>query len=158
MSGAVHHEKLGSTLAACAGAGHDKAMRGVLSVPPIIGNQGMAMRKFGVGLVLALLVSAGSAAAQQTTTTAPAAAAPAAAPAAPEVKRVKMRTLLAAGYEIKAVAIVSQEITSRIAQKPDKDAALVTLQKNGAAATCLLDLVGYVSPGMIDIEWCIEQK
>ena len=85
-------------------------------------------------------------------------ATPAAAPASVETKRVKMRALLAAGYEIKSVVLVSQDVSSRVAQKPDKDAALVTLQKGSSAATCFLALDAYVSPGMLDIEWCIEQK
>ena len=98
-----------------------------------------------------------------TTTQTPAAppTPPAAAPApaaVPEVKRVKMRALLAAGYDIKAVTFVSQEVTSRITRQPDNDAALVTLQKGPAAATCFFALSQYVVPGMLDIEWCIEQK
>lgn len=79
-------------------------------------------------------------------------------PAPAQPQRVKMRTLLAAGYQIRAVTIVPQEVSSRVAQKLDNDAALVTLQKEGAAATCFLALNAYVSPGMLDIEWCIEQK
>ena len=78
--------------------------------------------------------------------------------AAPEVKHVKMGSLLAQGYEIKAVTLVPQEVSSRVAQKPDKDAALVTLQKGSTAATCFLALDAYSSPGMLDIAWCIEQK
>ena len=86
-----------------------------------------------------------------------AAAAPAAAPTT-EAKRVKMAALLAQGYEIKAVAVVAQEISSRLAEKPDRDGVLVTLQKGSTAATCLYSLFDYVQPGMLDIVWCIEQK
>ena len=87
-----------------------------------------------------------------------AAAAPAPAPAAPEVKRVKMGALLSQGYEIKAVAVVAQEISSRLAERPDRDGVLVTLQKGSTAATCLYSLSDYVQPGVLDIVWCIEQK
>ncbi len=87
-----------------------------------------------------------------------AAAAPAPAPAAPAVKRVKMRTLMSSGYEIKAVSFVPQDASSRVSKTLDKDAALITLQKGAAAATCFITLEEYVSPGMTDIEWCIEQK
>ena len=103
-----------------------------------------------------------AAVAQSNTTTpaAPAAAAPAVAAAAavPELKRVKMRALLSSGYEIKAVTFVSQDVTSRMTRQLDNDAALVTLQKGSAAATCMFALSQYVVPGMLDIEWCIEQK
>ena len=85
-------------------------------------------------------------------------AAPAAAPVAPEIKRVKMGALLSQGYEIKAVAVVSQEITSRLAGTTDTDGVLVTLQKGSTAATCLYSLTDYAKPGLLDISWCIEQK
>jgi len=75
-----------------------------------------------------------------------------------EIKHVKMAALLGQGYEIKAVTLVPQDVSSRVAQKPDKDAALVTLQKGSVAATCFLALDAYSSPGMLDIAWCIEQK
>lgn len=111
-------------------------------------------------VLTALFVSVmGPAALAQSNTTAPAAAAPAAAAAAvPELKRVKMRALLSSGYEIKAVTFVSQDVTSRMTRQLDNDAALVTLQKGSAAATCMFALSQYVVPGMLDIEWCIEQK
>lgn len=106
------------------------------------------MLRASILLALALSLSAGTAVAQTATQ-----------PAAPaDIKRVKMRTLLSSGYEIKSVTIVPQDVSSRVAQKLDNDAALVTLQKAGAAATCFLALNAYVSPGMLDIEWCIEQK
>lgn len=79
-------------------------------------------------------------------------------PAAPPVKRFKMRTLMSQGYEIKAVSFVPQDASSRVSKTLDKDAALITLQKGSAAATCFITLEEYVSPGMADIEWCIEQK
>lgn len=106
-------------------------------------------------LVLTALIVAltGTAAFAQSNTTTPAAAA-----AAPELKRVKMRTLLSSGYEIRAVTFVSQDVTSRMTRQLDNDAALVTLQKGPAAATCMFALSQYVVPGMLDIEWCIEQK
>jgi hypothetical protein len=90
-----------------------------------------------------------------------AAAAPAAPPPAapaPVIKRVKMRTLMSQGYDIKAVSFVPQDASSRVSKTLDKDAALITLQKGSAAATCFITLEEYVSPGMTDIEWCIEQK
>lgn len=86
------------------------------------------------------------------------AATPAPPPAAPPVKRFKMRTLMSQGYEIKAVSFVPQDASSRVSKTLDKDAALITLQKGSAAATCFITLEEYVSPGMADIEWCIEQK
>ena len=85
-------------------------------------------------------------------------ATPAAPPPAPVVKRFKMRTLMSQGYEIKAVSFVPQDASSRVSKTLDKDAALITLQKGSAAATCFITLEEYVSPGMTDIEWCIEQK
>ncbi len=87
-----------------------------------------------------------------------AAATPTPPPAAPVVKRFKMRTLMSQGYEIKAVSFVPQDASSRVSKTLDKDAALITLQKGSAAATCFITLEEYVSPGMTDIEWCIEQK
>ena len=78
--------------------------------------------------------------------------------AAPVIAHVKMGALVSSGYEIKAVTVVPQEASSRVAQRPDKDAALVTLQKGSSVATCFLALDAYVSPGMLDIPWCIEQK
>ena len=87
-----------------------------------------------------------------------AATAPAPQPSAPAVKRFKMRTLMSQGYEIKAVSFVPQDASSRVSKTLDKDAALITLQKGSAAATCFITLEEYVSPGMTDIEWCIEQK
>jgi len=89
-------------------------------------------------------------------TAAPAAQPPAA--GAQPVKRVAMRTLLASGYEIKAVTLVPQDVSSRVARALDVDAALVTLQKGSTAATCFLALDAYVGAGMLDISWCIEQK
>jgi len=85
-------------------------------------------------------------------------AAAAAKPAPAILKRVKMRTLMSQGYEIKAVSFVPQDASSRVSKTLDKDAALITLQKGSAAATCFITLEEYVSPGMTDIEWCIEQK
>jgi hypothetical protein len=83
----------------------------------------------------------------------------AAAPPPPPIKRVKMRSLLSAGYEIKAVTFVPQDASSRVSKTLDQDAALVTLQKGSAAATCFYTLVDYTTtPRALDIEWCIEQK
>ena len=110
----------------------------------------LAAAVIGLASSVALAQSNNAPAATATTPATPAAAA--------EVKRVKMRALLASGYEIKSVTLVPQDVSSRVAQKPDKDAALVSLQKGSAAATCFLALDAYVSPGMLDIEWCIEQK
>ena len=110
----------------------------------------LAATVLGLASSVALAQSNNAPAATATTPATPAAAA--------EVKRVKMRALLASGYEIKSVTLVPQDVSSRVAQKPDKDAALVSLQKGSAAATCFLALDAYVSPGMLDIEWCIEQK
>ena len=107
-----------------------------------------------------LLAGSGTAAlaqqANQPSQPAAPAATTAATPAAPQ--RVKMSALVSSGYEIKSVTLVPQEVSSRVAQKPDKDAALVTLQKGSAVATCFLALDAYVSPGMLDIPWCLEQK
>ena len=131
------------------------------------------MTKFAAAALLICLPAA--AMAQQATPPKPAAdAAPAAAAAqpapanpapaaattstAPDIKRIKMGALLSQGYEIKAVSVVSQEISSRLAEKPDRDGVLVTLQKGSSAATCLYSLFDYVQPGMLDIVWCIEQK
>jgi hypothetical protein len=108
---------------------------------------GMAVA-IGAGVILSGLT--GTARAQQQ--------AAAQAPAATEIKRVKMRTLLTDGYEIKSVTLVPQEIASRIAQRPDVDAALITLQKGSQGATCFLSFAQFILPGMLDIEWCIEQK
>lgn len=132
------------------------------------------MTKFAAAALLICLPAA-AAMAQQATPPKPAAdAAPAAAAAqpapanpapaaattstAPDIKRIKMGALLSQGYEIKAVSVVSQEISSRLAEKPDRDGVLVTLQKGSSAATCLYSLFDYVQPGMLDIVWCIEQK
>lgn len=91
-----------------------------------------------------------------------AAAAPAPAtpppPAKPPVKRVKMRTLLTNGYQVRAVTFVPQDASTRVAKMADNDAALVTLQKGPAAATCFISLEEYISPGMTDIQWCIEHN
>ena len=111
----------------------------------------LAAAVLGLASSVALAQSNNAPAATATTPATPAAA-------AAEVKRVKMRALLASGYEIKSITLVPQDVSSRVAQKPDKDAALVSLQKGSAAATCFLALDAYVSPGMLDIEWCIEQK
>jgi len=84
--------------------------------------------------------------------------APTAAPAEPAIKRFKMGALLSQGYEIKAVTMVPQEVTSRLAEKPDRDGVLVTLQKGSTAATCLFGLAEYTHPALLDIVWCVEQK
>ena len=86
------------------------------------------------------------------------AAAPAPDPAVPAIKRVKMRTLMSSGYDIKSVSFVPQDASSRVSKTLDQDAALVTLQKGAAAATCFITLEDYIKPGMTDIEWCIELK
>jgi hypothetical protein len=120
-----------------------------------------------LAVTVALSLAAGPALAEDAKPAVPAAAAPAAAVAAPAaaveapavvIKRVKMRTLMANGYDIKAVSFVPQDASSRVSKTLDKDAALITLQKGSAAATCFITLEEYVSPGMTDIEWCIEQK
>lgn len=111
------------------------------------------MTKFALSALLLGLM--GTAAwAQSANTAAPAAAAS----AAPELKRLKMGALLSQGYEIKAVVLVPQEVTSRLALKPDRDGVLVTLQKGSTAATCLFGLSEYTLPGLLDIVWCVEQK
>ena len=109
-------------------------------------------------LVLAAFSAAALAQSANQPTQARAAHAPAAAAAPAAPQRVKMSALISSGYEIKAVTLVPQDASSRVAQKPDKDAALVTLQKGSAVATCFLALDAYVSPGMLDIPWCLEQK
>ena len=117
------------------------------------------MTRLVKGLALGLCLIAGDALAQQTNGSGDKAAPAAKAEPAPaQIKRVKMRVLLAAGFEIKAVSFVPQDASSRVSNTLDKDAALITLQKGAAAATCFLTLVEYASPGMLDIEWCIEQK
>jgi hypothetical protein len=100
-------------------------------------------------------------AAPAATATAPAAvpaAAPATAAPAPAIKHVTMRSLLSSGYEIKAVTLVPQDVSSRVARAFDVDAAMVTLQKGSGAATCYFSVEQYSLPGMLDISWCIEQK
>jgi hypothetical protein len=116
------------------------------------------MLKYVAGLAFGLSLMTSPALAEDAKGTAAKPADAAAAATTATVKRVKMRVLMAAGYEIKAVSFVPQDASSRVSKTLDKDAALITLQKGGAAATCFITLEEYVSPGMTDIEWCIEQK
>jgi hypothetical protein len=74
------------------------------------------------------------------------------------VQRVKLRALLADGYELKNVVFVPQDASSRIAAKPDHDALVISLQKGSAIATCYHQLRNYVAGEVLDIEWCVPHR
>jgi hypothetical protein len=110
------------------------------------------MKSIALAVVLALLGASPALAQAQAPAAAPAAT------AAPPIKRVAMRALLSSGYEIKAVTLIPQDVSSRVAHALDVDAAIVTLQKGSTAATCYFSVEQYSTPGMLDFAWCIEHK
>ncbi|MFO1183458.1 MAG: hypothetical protein U1E56_01565 [Bauldia sp.] len=74
------------------------------------------------------------------------------------VQRVKLRALLADGYELKNIVFIPNDASSRIAATADKDALLLSLQKGQQIATCFLSAVDYLTGAALDIEWCIPHK
>lgn len=77
---------------------------------------------------------------------------------APSVQRVKLRALLTEGYEIRNVAIMPQDVASRVAGKLDVDVVILSLQKASQLATCYYRLDNYLTGVVLDIEWCIAHK
>lgn len=74
------------------------------------------------------------------------------------MQRVRLRALLADGYELKSIVFIPNDASSRIAATADKDAVLLSLQKGQQIATCFLSAVDYLSGSALDIEWCIPHK
>ena len=74
------------------------------------------------------------------------------------IQRVKLRALLADGFEIKNVLPVSRDVGSILAQRPEDDGVVLSLQKGPQIATCFFKTRDYISGAVLDIEWCIPHK
>jgi hypothetical protein len=77
---------------------------------------------------------------------------------APSIQRVKLRALLAEGYELRSVVVVPQDAASRVAGRPDVDAVFISLQKGKELATCYYRLDNYLEGKVLDTEWCVPHK
>lgn len=74
------------------------------------------------------------------------------------VQRVKLRALLADGFELKNVLLVPRDVGSILAQRPEDDGVVLSLQKGPQIATCFFKTREYLSGAVLDIEWCIPHK
>ncbi|MGQ0671317.1 MAG: hypothetical protein ACT4N2_00350 [Hyphomicrobium sp.] len=72
----------------------------------------------------------------------------------PPAKRVKLRTLLEQGYEIKTSVLVPQDVGSRIVRNLESDGIILTLQKGAQIATCWYSISSYTVGDVLDSEWC----
>jgi len=79
-------------------------------------------------------------------------------PAPAAVQRAKLRDLLAGGFELKNVLFIPRDVGSILAQRPEDDGVVLSLQKGPQIATCFFKTRDYISGAILDIEWCIPHK
>ena len=67
------------------------------------------------------------------------------------------KDLLAKGYEVKAVSVISHDIVKRGGSTTDVDAAMIILQKGGEAATCYTEFASFANGAFVTLP-CTEYK